>query len=220
MRWREPTEEELHEWLYRTGACVSGRVLRTARTLRLLNPSRGILTGTLGSPGHESWWSLEDLGGRPVSCRDLLARTGMPAVPEIVERAKRWLREFPLEDPYWVMNSLHIEQRYGCWAAPQEYGHVDGVLLLSPYCHRRIVELILTLPAEYRQRGGLPWDLIASRWPQLLQVPFNEPIGLRAGLRVARRATRSALRRFFPPPHPVTVGVARCRRGLSERRGH
>jgi hypothetical protein len=79
----------------------------------------------------------------------------------------------------------------------------------APTCHRRIVELILTLPAEYRQRGGLPWDLIASRWPQLLQVPFNEPIGLRAGLRIARRATRSALRRFFPPPHPVTVPASR-----------
>ena len=70
-----------------------------------------------------------------------------------------------------------IEQRLGCWGGPSYYGHINQIRL-APLADRNIFELMLALQKEYRYAGYMPRDVIGSLWPELLTLPFNEPIGL------------------------------------------
>ena len=188
LTWKEPTSSDIQDWLYRTGTCVAGRTLRTVRTLRGLDPNRGILSGALGAVGEAVWWHKGDLKGGYLSLRDLLARAGMPAMPELLIRAKKWLDELPTKNLYTILDFLHFEQRLGAWVGPQEYGHVSGRFIISPFCHRRIMQLKLTLPVQVRLRDRLPVELLRSRWPELLQFPFNGNTTMKRALMASRRA--------------------------------
>lgn len=61
---------------------------------------------------------------------------------------------------------------------------------LVPLCHRAIFEVMLQLPPDYKLNQALARDLIAGAWPELLQLPFNEHVGLRKLLDHLRRAPR------------------------------
>ena len=50
--------------------------------------------------------------------------------------------------------------------------------LMYPLNSRRIYEKMLSLPQDYRREERLPEDLIRLKWPELLEFPFNEPVGL------------------------------------------
>jgi hypothetical protein len=111
----------------------------------------------------------------------------MPTVPGLLTRAKRWLDDLPTENLFTILDFLHFEQRLGAWVGPQEYGHVATRFAVSPFCHRRIVQLKLTLPIEYRRRDRLATDLLKIRWPELLEVPFNGDTTMRRALTLPRR---------------------------------
>jgi hypothetical protein len=85
-----------------------------------------------------------------------------------------------------------------CWGGPQEYGHAGTAFVLSPYCHRRIVQLKLTLPVGYRWRDQLPDDLLKLRWPALLGFPFDKAFGLRGAPPLPKRILRRVLRFVIP----------------------
>ena len=193
LRWEAPSSTDLRQWLYRTGACVAGRTWRTVRTLWQLDPARGIFSGISGSIGQPNYRHAADFDRRPFSVAELLHRISMPAIPEIYDRTHRWLSALPVNNPLWVLDFVHLEQKGGCWAGPQEYGHVHTEFILSPYCHREIVQLMLSLPHEYRWRKELSRDLLRSRWPELLELPFNSPVGLRRGVQVSRRMLERAV---------------------------
>ena len=57
-------------------------------------------------------------------------------------------------------------------------------------CHREIIERMLTLPTPYRRSGALMRDVIFREWPELLEWPFNKPVGFLHVLLAARRARR------------------------------
>ena len=200
LRWKEATANELDAWLYRTGGCVGGRTWKTVRTLNQLDPDRCIVSAIFGELGGPPSSRNADVDPR-ASPRDLVTRIlRLFPTPELVERARQWLEQVPAQGAFGVLDFLRLEQRYGCWAGPQEYGPTNPAFQLSPFCHRRIVELALTLPVDYRKRDRLPRDLIQSRWPELLRFPFNQPLGPKAILPASRRAIRSMVRSFLPEP--------------------
>jgi hypothetical protein len=198
IRWEPPVSADLEEWFDRTGGCVAGRVWTVGRTLRQLDQSRCLLHGNIGLP-METMWRNTDADGRSVSNASLLERMTVPALPEVVDRLKRWLQQLPTETTTQILDLLHIEQRFGCWAGPQEYGHGGVRFRLSPYCHRRIVHRMMTLPIEYRRRRGLELQLIGGRWPQLLDLPFNQPTGIEGLQRSLAHTLRAVPRRILRP---------------------
>ncbi len=201
MQWEEPTKAETDVWLYRTGSCVAGRTLTTVRTLRQLDAAWCVLSGTFGGVADPKRWRETDFAWslqlHVVSCADVLDRLQVPALPEIVDRAQRWLERLPTQDIFSTLSLLHLEQNYGSWGGPQDYGPVSSAFILSPFCHRRIVQLMLTLPVPYRWHDRLPRDLIRSRWPQLLDVPFNAPVGMERTVALFKRAMSGGRRYMF-----------------------
>jgi hypothetical protein len=112
---------------------------------------------------------------------------GMPTISELLSRAEQWLVYLPSEHPFTILDFLHFEQRLGAWVGPQEYGHVDNRFVVSPFSHRRIIQLKLTLPIERRRRDRLPTDLLKIRWPELLEVPFNGDTTMRRALMLSSK---------------------------------
>jgi hypothetical protein len=200
LKWQEPTQRDLDEWRYRTGGCVVvGRPAEAIPTLRQLDPTYGILTGMAGSVGEAELWRKTDLNGREASWRDdVLDRFGCPPVPAVYEHAEHWFRNLPTRNVLEVLGLRGLEQHLACWVAPQEYGFPRDAFVLSPYCHRRIVQLKLTLPAGYRWRDRLPDDLLKQRWPELLEFSFDKAFGLRGAPPLPKRILQHALGYVFP----------------------
>ena len=172
------TQKDLDAWLYRTGNCVSG-FWGYVRTYGRLEPSRPVLIGSAGEIGRSFHWRQGDSETSPVDGEDLLNRRRLPITSEIRSRADRWLEELPVRNTLTIWGLLYIEQMLGCWSGPLGYGLVSSLFYLSPYSSRRILELMLSLPAEYRRNMMLEEDLIGREWPELLDFPFNWPMGLR-----------------------------------------
>ena len=85
----------------------------------------------------------------------------------------------PVDNTFSLLDLLYLEQRLGCWGGPSGYGHVAGRCRLFPLMHRAVFDAMLQLPFEYRAAQRLAHDLINSRWPELLRLPFNTPTGRR-----------------------------------------
>jgi hypothetical protein len=120
----------------------------------------------------------------------------LPNHSRLLEAGRRWLEALPLSNALAVLDLLYLEQRVGCWAAPQTYGVVAGPLKFWPFAHRDIFANMLRLPIEYRLRDALPADIVRLTWPELLAVPFNRYTGPRRYIAAAQRVLRIASGRF------------------------
>lgn len=192
LRFEQATKTELDEWLYRTGNCVAGRTWKNVRTLKQLDPQRVVLLGLAGEVGRSSLcWRDSDTESSPISAHKLLERIHLPINTEIEERAKRWLEDLPIKNIFTILELFYIEQRLGCWAGPQQYGHVSSAFRVFPFVHRRIFEIMLSLPSDYKRNQMLATDLIQSQWPELLDFQFNQPTGIKRYFNIIKKKSRS-----------------------------
>lgn len=183
LPWIDASAAELQTWLDRTGPCSAGRIWKGVATENQLDPDRVTLLGIAGEVGRKTkYWRIEDTENTSLSPSLILERLEMPRLEVVVARAQRWLDEFPLQHAPTVLDFLYIEQRVGCWAGPSLYGSVRSRFNLIPYCSAEIFRHTLALPITYRWERRFPEDLIRSRWPELLQFPFNELFGWRASV--------------------------------------
>jgi len=174
-----PGAEEQDAWLWRTGLCVGGaRGWRVFRTMQRFDPARVELTGQGGEAARASYW--RDLGGdkSPLTEHAVVRALVLPPLPEILARARTWLDTLPASRFMHVVDLVYIEQRLGPWAGVVNYGDAAPARLY-PFAHRASFTAMLRLPDEYKQSGQFPRELIASRWPELLQDPFNRLPGWR-----------------------------------------
>ena len=123
--------------------------------------------------------------------QNLLQRMLLPQSDPFLTAMEQWLDQLPPGLPLpTILDLAYTEHRLGCWAAPHLYGAAPFRMNLVPLCHRAIFEVMLQLPPDYKLNQALARDLIAGAWPELLQLPFNEHVGLRKLLDHLRRAPR------------------------------
>lgn len=180
VRYRQATEQQQKDWVERTGRCVGGRTYDYLAMEYQLNPECPILLGKGGEVGRARYYNKlgatqnTELTGEKIAKFFKLAQ-----VPEIVNRANKWLQEFSNYDVLTTLDILHIEQGIGCLGSPQRYGNNWNVFQASPFCHRRVFELMLSLPHDYRIKQELNLDIMRTRWPELLEFPINNYRGIR-----------------------------------------
>jgi len=195
VAWVEPSAQDQQEWQERTGRCVGGSAWHLASTLKQLQGSAIRTSGLCGEVGRSYYWRVADLERRSLSPEEVVSRLHLPATTRLHAQAEAWLVKLPLNEVPHVLDLLYMEQRLGCWAGPKQYGQ-PGIRSVPPLCDRRLFELMLSLPCEYRFAQRLAPDLIAHLWPELLRVPFNRDTGLRRVLgdltKTVRRGLRSA----------------------------
>lgn len=210
LHFERNSKEEQNLFLYRTGRCVNGLSIHSARIFQQMDPQWPILAGIAGELGRSYHWRPGDAKSSKISAEDLLHRLirllrGVSG-SRIQARAQEWLEALPLQNALTVWGVLYNEQYNGCWVGPKEYGYTHNAFCLWPFNHRRLIEIMLSLPADYRQDLRFEPDVIESQWPELLQFPFNWPMGWRKGVFfIARRAQLvwKRLSRYILSPAPI-----------------
>ena len=188
LQAKQVTKQQQEEWLYRTGHCAAGQVLTYSATDYQLNPRYPLLIGKPGKFGEAPFYKR--FGATPdtnLSGEKIARFLKMPNAQEIVDRADAWLRELSDYDVLTVFDLLQLEQRHGCWGAPQGYGNNWNAFLLYPLSHRRIFDSTLSLPHSYRTKARLRSDIIKLQWPELLEFPINNYMGLRGLIKTTRK---------------------------------
>jgi len=193
LEWVEAGEEDIREWLYRTGSCVAGRTMRGVRTFKK-RPSPAInINGGMGEIGRAFFWRSGDDETTRFSAAEVVERLDLPPADLIFRECDQWLASLPCDRASTVLDLLYLEQVLGCWGGPQVYGYVRDLFIVWPFNHRDIVDAMMRLPVEYRIRQRLASDLVRSRWPELAKYPFNWYPGLRGfPPRVARKLKQIA----------------------------
>jgi hypothetical protein len=195
LRFQHANRQERALFAYRTGGCVDGLITHFVRTLEQLDSRRPTLWGVAGELGRSFHWRAGDTESSQVSARDLfvhLARIFHPLDdPQSNSRAEQWLATLPVQSALSVWGLLYHEQYNGCWQGPLAYGNAHGVYSLWPLCRRRAIEIMLSLPADYRRRLAFERDVITGEWPELLDYPFNWPMGVRRCVFFVSRRART-----------------------------
>lgn len=175
---RAATDDEMLRWLYVTGHAAGGEIWKIHKTLEDYDRQRVMLNG-VAAIGGVSRVRKNDLLNEKISGADLLGRYNLPCEEMLVSEADKWLCELSAYHSVVVANLSFLEQRMACWAAPQFYGNIFSRFEISPFNHRRIYQAMMRLPHEYWWRKELANDICRRLWPELLELPFNEFIGLK-----------------------------------------
>lgn len=181
LRKEKPLKADMDEWLHRIGFCTGERRgMASATTYKRLQRGHALLKGNVGEVARGYYWGGKDTATTPIAPERLLRLCGCPpdADADALARAKAWLEAIPASNSLQVLDLFYIEQRLGCWAGVWPYSVCDAGFILFPMCHREIIENMLRLPEAYRRAGTLPKDIIRREWPELLDWPVNEPMGL------------------------------------------
>lgn len=198
IRSGRPSRLDLMRWVYRTGCIVDEpRGQRLIRAMAQLDPDLPYLLGTGGELGRGMYWLPGDDETTPLAAEDLLRRKNTPWHPEILDRARGWLKNVPVSSTLAKLDLFQIERGMGGWNGFLMYGFPDSAEYhFFPYGDRRIFEAMLRLPPQYRRERRLADDIIASTWPELGRFPYNEAtFGLYGAYRGLRRAARRTLKR-------------------------
>lgn len=98
------------------------------------------------------------------------------SVPYIETVLKEYLDDLNSVDiSYSKLDLFYWEQRMGTWLAHLYLERDIAQKSFSPYCNRRIQEIMLSIPEKERMRKGRNsyLELIKIQWPELLKVPIN-----------------------------------------------
>ena len=201
LEFEEPSEDDLMLWLYRTGCCVGEkRGWRVVRTYRALDPARAELPGVCGEAGRLSYWHKWETESSDVNMEEFLGRVGVPITPEIMRRAQGWLDGLPVTNTLRILDMMLIELFLGGWAGLLPYADpVSTAFRVYPLCHRETLERLMRLPTPYRRSQSLTADVCKREWPELLTVPFNEPVGHKRLLAAAGKNVHRAKKALTRP---------------------
>jgi hypothetical protein len=175
----DATQADLDEWMFRIGSSTGEvRGWKCATMYKRLPDGHARLLGNVGELARGFWWRADDTETTVISPHRLLAACRCPSHDELLERANAWLRTAPVANTLELLDLFYLEQRLGCWAGVWPYAECDPGFVVFPMCHRAIVEHMRRLPVSFRRSGALMETIIAQEWPELLEWPFNKPVGL------------------------------------------
>lgn len=181
--------QDLEQWLQRTGYCIAGAGPQSLKRRPELDGAKAVLGGFGGEVCRGFYWGRVASLDTALDADSLIAALGLPTSPLLRRAADNWLsgtsRNLSTRD---VLDLAYIEQRLGCWAAPQQLANPFVHGRFHPLVHPRIFEAMLGIPAE--QRGGTELNVavIERLWPSLLQIPFNPKPRVRPMRDLANRA--------------------------------
>ena len=177
-------------WLDLTGHCVSGRIWEIHKTLERVSATRVLTPAIGGEVGRAFYWREDDREDTPLSAEKLLTRARLPIYPPLVAETEAWLADLRGFPAFGILDLFYVEQRLGCWAAPQHYGNTTSLFEFFPFNQRQIFTAMMRLPYEFRRRQELTRAICQRQWPELLNFPFNEFIGARRYWSNPRRLIR------------------------------
>jgi hypothetical protein len=199
---RAAPPRDLYRFLYVTGHCIGGEIWKIHKTIELLQPDRVAFSGTGGEVGRAFYWRDCDREDTPLTGEDLLHRCNLPLHSRLVDATASWLSELDGFNAFNILDLFYLENRLGCWAAPQHFANTRSRFAFSPFNHRLVFAAMMRLPYEFRRRQEMASAVCRTSWPELLEYPFNQFTGVRRYLArsrgVVRRLGKAVRRRVAP----------------------
>ena len=177
LPWQPPGSDEVKRFMYRTGCLVGERRGRLAGpTYALLGADGPYVSGVNGCIARGADWKRGDRADTVIPARDLPRRLYLPEHPELVRRAETWHASRPAMHKLDMLTLLQIEGFDTAWGGQIAGAYVDAATVtLYPYGNRDVIEAFLRVPWADRWDDRVRRGVIASRWPELLELPFNQP---------------------------------------------
>lgn len=192
--WQHGSERDVRLWLYRTGG-MSGepRGRYAARTFAEVAGPGPFVAGTNGGMMHSEYWEPFYRGSGPVSPQEVLRALHAPDHPDLVRRAERWCAELPAQSRANALALTFLEGFDTPWAGLQTLAFPESrPLNVYPLTHRAIVDACLRTPIAARLADELRPAVIATRWPELLEFPFNkQPLSVAVRTKLSRGAAKA-----------------------------
>lgn len=193
-------------WLHNTGYCIGGSALRHRAMIDQVEGAYFALTG-LGGEICRAFYRPE-LNAEQRLTPELLARVaGVPFNDVFNTAGLKYLAGMPDLPIQQQLALFYLEIRMGAYGSPHKYGNQQGIIFIYPLNHRHAVRAMLTLPVELQYKNALHLKVIQQFWPELANIPFNEPINpihryvsrLWKTLKKMVRWVQSKLRKFNRP---------------------
>lgn len=176
--FQPPDQDDLKQWMSRTGHCAAGRTWRNVTTLKQLDASRIRFEGIGGGVGRAHHRQPTDTDTTALRSWEIIERLRLPVVNEMGKSAEEWLNQVPSGiNTFHLLDLLHIEQRIGCWGSVTPLGHADSAQTIFPFCDREIVHALVSLDEEEKRSEEWMADIIRTTWPELLSIPFDQYVG-------------------------------------------
>ena len=172
----DASDQELRLWMYRIGCSANAvRAWYGQRAFAKLGVEQPHVMGVGAEVASGIYWRSTVPKSSKFSAKEIVDRLRLPCSPRIINAASEWLNGVSGYNTYTILDLLYIEQRIGCWASvvntyANPYG---GKFTLFGFAGRRLYDLFLSLPPEYRASNRLPFDLIKLNSPDLMTLPFN-----------------------------------------------
>jgi hypothetical protein len=171
---------EREMWLYRTG-CVGGqmREIDFVPMFKNLDRGRAKLPGVVGEIARGYLWKKTGLTASTSKAdvwpRTLLQLAHAPETDELIGHVEQWCDALPCNNGLQLLDMFFIENSIGCMDSAFNPAYAGmPAFELWPLNNRRILELMLSLPVDYRKEQRLSTDIINLCWPELLEFPFNK----------------------------------------------
>jgi len=192
--FRESNREDLEEFMDRIGYSTGElRGWESTSMFRQADPAYAQLDGALGALDRGQYYSPDDTADARIAPERLMKQCCQgPCTERTLPALRRWLDAAPPGmDTFRLLDLFFVEQEMGAWAGILPYAEGgDPGFILYPMCHREIVTRMMTLPTEYKRNGFLNYErprrgtppfmreIISREWPELLEWPFNTPMGM------------------------------------------
>jgi hypothetical protein len=169
---KSATEEQRQRFIRRGAHCNADTNSTFHPSVWPVADTHVFMGGLGGEVGRAFFWRSGDRPDTKITADQLLGRFGLPATPEISERLQHWLDTLPPMDTYGMLDQAYLEHRNGPWYAVQFCA--DPTLnRQAPIFTMRGVELMLSLPPDWKRSSRLGHEIILRLWPELLKYPFN-----------------------------------------------
>ena len=166
------SDEQRALFIRRGGHCYADGNARYHPSVWPIADTHHFVGGPGGEVGRAFFWRDTDGPDTELTGKLLCGRLGLPAVPEVIERLDRWLEELAHLDTRFVLDLAYIEQRMGPWYAAQ-FCCDPTLIRFAPLVSRGTVELLLSLPPDWKRDSRLAEETLRRVWPELLKHRFN-----------------------------------------------
>jgi len=206
LAWQRPTDDDLRRFMYLTG-CLNGepRGRLAAPSYAQLGGDGMYISGLHGNMVRGQEWKSTDRPDTPLGPAEIVTRLLYPPHPELLARAEAWLAQAPPLNSLDLLTLAQFELFDSGWGGTLSLAYPEAAkVTLHPNGARSVLDAMLRVNWQDRLADRVRTHLIESRWPELLEIPFNKrpfrasahrrwnltEAKVRAGVRKARRATR------------------------------
>lgn len=172
LRRTTATAEQRRTFIRRGGHCYADSNSRFHPSVWPIAQSHVFAGGLGGEYGRAFLWREKDTPETQITARLLNNRLGLPEDPVVLASLERWLKDLDTDNALSILDLAYNENRMGPWSSAQFC--CDPTLVRhAPLLTFRGVELMFSLPPEWKRSSRLGNEIIRRLWPELAAISYN-----------------------------------------------